>query len=73
MVPQAGVTNNGNGTFSIASLAQGASISFVVNYQIGATFQGTSLTTKRRSPRITATTLTPRRTTTYRQKTIRTT
>jgi uncharacterized repeat protein (TIGR01451 family) len=43
MVPQAGVTNNGNGTFSIASLAQGASISFVVNYQIGATFQGTSL------------------------------
>jgi uncharacterized repeat protein (TIGR01451 family) len=44
MVPQAGVTNNGNGTFTIASLAQGASISFVVNYQIGATFQGTSLT-----------------------------
>jgi uncharacterized repeat protein (TIGR01451 family) len=43
MVPQAGVTNNGNGTFTIASLAQGASISFVVNYQIGATFQGTSL------------------------------
>jgi uncharacterized repeat protein (TIGR01451 family) len=40
----AGVTYNGNDQFTIAALAQGASISFEVSYQIGATFQGTSLT-----------------------------
>jgi uncharacterized repeat protein (TIGR01451 family) len=40
----AGVTNNGDGTFVIASLPQGGDVSFEVTYTISATFQGTSLT-----------------------------
>ncbi|HRK82679.1 MAG TPA: DUF11 domain-containing protein, partial [Saprospiraceae bacterium] len=44
MTPQAGVTNNNNGTFTIASIPVGQSVSFEVIYTISSTFQGTSLT-----------------------------
>ena len=37
------VTDNGDETFTVASLAQGASVSFEVTYQIDPTFQGTSV------------------------------
>ncbi len=37
------VTDNGDETFTIADLAQGESVSFTVTYQIGATFQGSSV------------------------------
>lgn len=43
VTPQAGITSNGNGSFTVAALPVGATVTVTLNYTISNTFQGTSL------------------------------
>ena len=43
VTPQMGITSTGNGSFTVANLAQGQSVQVMINYTIDATFQGSSL------------------------------
>ena len=43
LTPQAGVTSTGDGSFTVASLLAGATVTVELSYVISATFQGTSL------------------------------
>ncbi|MBC6995631.1 DUF11 domain-containing protein, partial [Lewinella lacunae] len=43
ITPQAGITGTGNGSFTIASLPVGSSVTVTLNYTISNSFQGTTL------------------------------